>query len=120
MIWSVSMLGVGNGIAGALRVVNGSIVMPLALEQLAHVGELACNGGGCSHGRADEMGAHAAPLPAHEIAVRGRCDTLLRPAGVAVHADAHGAAGVTPFEACLGEDAIEPLRLRLLLDEAGP
>src|SRR5450631_3841344 len=45
------------------------------------------------------MGTSAGPLPADEVAVRGRHATLTRSNGLAVGGQAHRAARRTPFEA---------------------
>src|ERR1700704_6007505 len=118
MIWSVSRLGWSMGIATAVSVVKGSMRILLG-QQPAHVGEMAGDGRRDSHRRAEQVGAHAAALAADEVAVRGRGDALAGEAGIAVHADAHRAARLAPFEAGLAEDLVESLRLGLLLDQAG-
>ena len=56
-----------------------------------------------------------APL---EIAVRGRGAALARAELIRVHAEAHRAAGLAPFEAGLLEDPVEPLGLGLRLHQA--
>src|SRR5690349_10140473 len=119
MIWSVSTLGWSTGSAGASRVVKGSMARLLA-EQAADVGETAGDRGGRGHRRADEMSAHAGTLAADEVAVGGRGNALARLAGVAVHADAHRAAGLlAPFEAGVAEHLVEALGFGLLLHQAG-
>src|SRR5476649_2800143 len=116
MIWSVSTLAWSIGTATALRVVKASMVVLLG-QELAHVGEVAGDGGGSRHRRAHQMGAHAAALTADEIAVRGRGDALSGHAHVAVDGDAHRAAWLAPFEAGVDEDLVETLVLGLLLDQ---
>src|ERR1043166_1986405 len=86
---------------------------------LAHVDEVAGNRGGGGHHRRDEVGAAAEPLAPLEIAVRGRGATLARHELVRIHGEAHGAAGLAPFETGLDENLVEPFRLRLILDQAG-
>ncbi len=81
-----------------------------------NVGEAAGDGRRRDHGRRHQVGARAGPLAAAEIAI-GRARTAI--AGrdrVAVHGNAHRAAGGGPFQPRVGEDAIEPLLLRLALD----
>src|SRR5688572_20968780 len=119
MIWSVSMLGMPSGTATAFQVVKGCMVFASVREQLADVGESARDGGSRRHRRADEVRTHAAALAADEVAVGGGSDALAGFPGLAVHADAHGAAGVPPFDAGILEDAVETFGLRLLLDDAG-
>src|SRR3546814_12966539 len=50
--------------------------------------------------------------PTGEVAVRGRGGALAGLQPVAVLRDAHRAAGMHPFEPCLGEDAVEALSFR--------
>src|SRR3546814_14165540 len=54
----------------------------------------------------------ALALPTGEVAVRGRGGALAGLQPVAVLRDAHRAAGMHPFEPCLGEDAVEALGFR--------
>src|SRR6185437_11977502 len=117
MIWSVSTLAWSIGTATAVSLMNGSTGKLLA-QHLAHVGEAAGHGGRRGHRWAHEMRAHATPLAADEVAVRGRSDALSRDADVAIDADAHGASGLAPFEAGLAEDLVQAFRLGLLLDQA--
>src|SRR5512145_2298956 len=71
------------------------------------------------HRRADEMGTPAGALAPLEIAVRGRGTALAGLQAVLVHPKAHGAAGLSPLEARVAEDAVEALALGLRLHEAG-
>ena len=64
------------------------------------------------------MGARAGALAADEIAVAGRGAALARRDLVGVHGETGRAAGLPPFEARGGEDAVQPLRLGLALDQA--
>src|SRR3990172_8952598 len=115
MIWSVSTLGMAIGNATASSCTKGSTSGP---HELAYVGELAGDGRGGGHGRAHQVRARALALAAYEIAVGGGGAALARRHQFAVDADAHGAAGLAPFEPGALEDGIEPLRLRLRLDQA--
>src|ERR1700751_4015455 len=65
------------------------------------------------------MRARALPLPADEVAVRGRGAALAGSDEVAVHADAHGATGGAPLKAGGTEDAVEPFRFGGLTDQLG-
>src|SRR5262245_44935703 len=65
------------------------------------------------------MGARAWPLASLAIAVGGGGHPLAGPRGLTVDPDAHRAARLPPLEARLGEDAVEPLNLGRLTDEAG-
>ncbi|GFF30512.1 LOW QUALITY PROTEIN: Lysine-specific demethylase 8 [Aspergillus udagawae] len=86
-------------------------------QMLAHVGKVAGDGGGGSHGGGHEVGAAAGTLATLEIAVGGAGAALLGREDVGVHAQAHGAAGLTPLETCVREDAVQPLGFRLLFDQ---
>ena len=80
------------------------------------VGEVAGDGGGGGHGRADQVGAAAGPLPALEVAVAGAGRALAGLELVGVHRQAHAAARLPPLGAGLEEDAVEPLGLGLMPD----
>src|SRR5271170_1822787 len=83
---------------------------------LADVGEVAGDGCGCSHLRADEVRASSASLAAFEIAVAGGGAALAGLENVGVHAEAHGAAGLAPLEASLDENLVEAFLFGLRLD----
>src|SRR6266511_4061172 len=85
-------------------------------RQGADVGEVAGDGGGGGHGRAHEMRAGALALASLEVAVGGRGDALAFARRVAVHPDAHGAAGLTPLEAGCRENLVEAFGLGGALD----
>src|SRR5947209_1376082 len=67
------------------------------------------------------MRSAALALTADEIAVRGRGAALARGDEIAVHADAHRAARLAPFETGVAEDAVEAFGFRreLYLRRAG-
>src|SRR5258706_1117783 len=75
-----------------------------------------CRGG---HFRADEVGAATFALAALEVAVTGAGAALAGLEDVRVHSEAHRAAGLTPFETGVLENAVEPLLLRLGFDHRG-
>src|SRR5437667_11745365 len=77
---------------------------------------MAGNRGGRRHRRAYQVGAATTPLPALEVAVTGRGAPLARPQDVRVHAEAHRAARVAPFEAGLTKDRIQAFGFGLALD----
>src|SRR5580700_12229386 len=64
------------------------------------------------------MRAAVFALAAFEIAVGGAGAALVRRQDVGVHADAHAAARVAPFEACVGENFVEAFFFGLGLDAA--
>src|SRR5512146_2038224 len=114
MIWSVSTLARGSGTTRPSCWRMGCISV-LELPG-AHIDEVPTDGGGGSHRRADQVSAPAATLAALEVAVTGGCAALAGLQGVGVHAQAHGAAGLPPFEAGRAENAIQPFFLRGGLD----
>src|SRR5690349_20048469 len=59
----------------------------------------------------------AAALAAFEIAVRRRRTALARCELIRVHRQAHAAAGLTPLETSVFENAVEPFLLCLLLHQ---
>src|SRR5258706_14145817 len=77
-------------------------------------GNCRCSG----HRRADQMCAAARALTALEVAIRGRSTAFPCPESIIVHAEAHRAAGLAPFEAGRGENAVEPLTLGLCLHQS--
>src|ERR1700720_4592124 len=86
--------------------------------ELAHVGEVAGDGGGGGHGRPHQMGLGVLALAALEVAVRGRGDPLPVHRPVVVHRHAIRATRLAPFEPGFEEDPVEPFLFRLMLDEA--
>ena len=89
------------------------------LNKLSDVNKVAVNGGGCSHGRADQMRATTGALPAFEIAVAGRGAALAGLKPVGVHGQAHGAAGFTPLKAGSHKNLVQAFALGLLFDQTG-
>src|SRR6185312_9724117 len=100
----------------ALDDVNGSH----SLAPISDVDEVALDRGGSRHLRADQVGAPALALATLEIAVRGRGAALPFAQGVGVHAQAHRAARLAPFEAGAAEDVVEPLGFGGLFHLLGP
>src|SRR6266576_5956352 len=86
--------------------------------KFAHINEMAGDGGGSGHDRADQMRAAVFALTAFEIAVAGAGAALVGRKNVRVHANAHAAARVAPLETCLGKDLVEALFFRLRFDAA--
>src|SRR4051812_12871317 len=89
-------------------------------HEIPRLGEVAEDRGRRGDLRGDEMRAAACPLPAFEVPVRRRRAPLTRREDIRVHPETHRAAGPTPFEAGLGEYAVESLGLRLLLHARRP
>src|SRR4051812_8980268 len=77
------------------------------LPPVAHVDEVAGDRGRGGHRGRHQMGATLEALASLEVAVRGRGAALFRRQLVRVHREAHRAARLTPFEACLEEDLVE-------------
>ena len=63
------------------------------------------------------MGAASATLTAFKVTVAGAGATLAGQQRVGVHAEAHGAAGLTPFGSCGEEDFVQAFGFRLLFDQ---
>src|SRR5215470_16195221 len=77
--------------------------------ELAHVSEVAGDGGGGGHRRAHQVCLSVLALAAFEISVRGRSDPLAVHRSVVVHRHAVRAAGLAPFEPGFEKESIEPL-----------
>ena len=119
MIWSVSTFSVGQhddvalnvalrvgsraGHTATLEQVRGSVIAPVTAAAAA-VSGLA------------RKRAPAAALAALEVAVAGADGVLAGRELVAVHGDAHRAAGLAPLGAGVAEHAVEPFGLGLALD----
>lgn len=71
------------------------------------------------HSRRDEMRASARSLSPFEISIAGRGTALSWLEHVGIHREAHTAAGFSPLESCIFEQAVEPLLFGLLFHEAG-
>ena len=82
-------------------------------EQRPHVGDLAGDGGRGGRQRRDQERAAALALPSFEVAVAGADGVLAGLELIAVHGDAHRAAGFAPLGAGVAEDVVETFRLRL-------
>src|SRR6516225_235331 len=113
--WLVSRFASSSGTAIPQSVANGAMALPRPAQR-AHVGETPAQRSSSRHGRAHEMCAPERALPPLKVPVRGRCAALAGPQLVAVERGAERAAGGTPFEPGLGENAIKPFGLRLALD----
>src|SRR5258708_1395891 len=86
--------------------------------EFAHIDEMAGDGGGGSHDRADEVRAAVFALAAFEVAIAGAGAALVGRQDVSVHADAHAATGVAPLETGGGENFVEAFFFGLRLDAA--
>src|SRR4029079_9531779 len=123
MIWSVSTFSAGSGITALVNVRNGSAIgwssatanggKQLDAGERPRVGDLAAD---CPRGRRDWRGEgrtrHLALAPL-EVPVRGADRVLAGRELVAVHRDAHRAAGLAPLGAGGPEDLVQALPLRL-------
>src|SRR5688572_13910175 len=110
MIASVSTLARSSGATSPSSRMNFS----MCLAEASDIDEMACDRSRGSHDRADEMRPAALPLASFEIAVRSRRAAVSRQKLVVVHAEAHRAARLAPFETGCGEDLVEAFLLRLL------
>src|SRR6266478_2436857 len=79
---------------------------------------MTCYRGGRGHHWTDQMGAAIAALAAFEIAIRSAGAAFVRRQNVSVHADAHAAACVAPFESSIGENFVEAFLFSGGLDAA--
>src|SRR5215471_1468090 len=86
--------------------------------ELAYINKVAGDGG-CGHDRANEMRAAVAPLAALEITVGGAGAAFVRRQYVGIHADAHAAARIAPFESGLRKDLVEAFFFSSGFDAAG-
>ena len=77
---------------------------------------MAGEGGGGGHGGGHEVGSAALALATGEVSVAGAGAAVSGGDEVAVHADAHGAAGFTPGEAGGLEDVVEVLGFGVVFD----
>src|SRR5262245_47553806 len=93
---SVSIFSRMIGAAMAVSALKGS---GRPVLHLAHVDDGARDRGGSGHCWAGEVGTGTWSLPADEIAVRCRDGALARRDSLAIGRQAHGAAGLAPFEA---------------------
>src|SRR5947207_16029253 len=99
MIWSVSTSARLSGMARPRTCSNFCMAVSSVLAKRADIDEMAGDGGGRGHLRADQVGAPAAALAAFEVAVGGGGAALAGEEDIGVHAQAHGAAGLAPFVA---------------------
>src|SRR5690606_31913401 len=116
MMRSVSMSlprrGTARPVTVSMMAEGACMTMPLLgkVEEGARVGDLAREGGGDGHDRAHQQSAPGGrALAALEVAVAGGGADLAVLQLVRVHRQAHGAAGLAPLEARLGEDLVQAL-----------
>src|SRR5262252_1936844 len=102
MIWSVSTSTRSSGATRPVWRVNGSIAS--APIPLANVDEVAGDRGGGGHRRAHQVRTATFALASLEVAIRRAGAAFARLQDVGVHAQAHAAASLAPFETSLGED----------------
>src|SRR5512135_3157676 len=88
-------------------------------QKLAWIGNVPRDRRCRSDERTRQHRAHARTLPALEIAVARADDELARLADVAVHAQAHRAAGFAPFGAGGAEDFVQAFAFGVALDLLG-
>src|SRR5262249_7640498 len=89
-------------------------------QEAAHVGDCAGDCRRSSRERGREEGAATPALTTLEVSVARAHGVLSRLDLIAVHGDAHRAAGFTPLGARFAEDAVGPFCLRLTLDGLRP
>src|SRR5579875_3908256 len=86
---------------------------------LTDVCEVSGDRRGSGHLRTHQMRASTASLAAFKIAVAGGRTALTRLQNVRVHAQAHRAARLSPFESGFDKNFVQPLFLRLRLHLMG-
>src|SRR5579884_2980524 len=101
------MLSMGSRTNGLLSAVN------LSIEEPPDIGDHAGDGAGGGGEGAGEEGASALALPTFKVAIAGGDAVFAGLELIAVHGDAHRAAGFAPVCAGFAEHAIEPLGLGL-------
>src|ERR1700677_3219900 len=82
----------------------------------ADIREMTGDRGGGGHHGAHQVRATAAALAPFEVAVAGGRTALAGSENIRIHAQAHGAAGLTPLETGGAEDLIQSLLLGLPFD----
>src|ERR1039457_3670614 len=82
------------------------------MAELAHVRDVPGNRGGNGPSRARPMSACARPLPPNEVAVGSGDGSFARRDDVAIGAEAHGTAGLAPFEARVEKFTMQALAFR--------
>src|SRR3954469_21271301 len=85
-------------------------------QHRSDIGQAAGNRRRRRHRWTYQMGTAAPSLSSLEVAVRGRGTALARTEEIVIHAETHGAAGISPLEACIDEDTVQPLSFGGLLD----
>src|SRR5260370_25331848 len=100
--------------------IGDSTLLDRCHVEFADVHEVARDGGGGSHHRADEVRAAVFALATFEIAVAGAGAAFMRRQDVGIHADAHAAAGVAPFETTGPENLVEAFFFGFAFNAARP
>src|SRR6266540_2699756 len=118
MIWSVSTFVRSSGTTRPVCLRNGFMNSYL-VTPIANVDEMTGDCGSGGHRGTDEMRASAATLTAFEISVAGGGAALAFAERVGIHAETHGASGLTPFRPRVDEHAIEAFLFRLRFDDSG-
>src|SRR3569623_1763453 len=89
--------------------------LPVSADQLPRVRDTPRDGRRRRGQRAGQERAAPGALPPLEVAVAGADRVLTGPQLIAVHGDAHRAAGLAPLGARLKKHTVQPLGLGLLL-----
>src|SRR5262249_23215657 len=82
-------------------------IRSILIAPVADIDKTPRDSSGSGHGGAPQVGASACALPAFKVAIAGGKAAPTRFEPVRVHAQAHGAAGLAPFEAGVGKDAVQ-------------
>src|SRR5450432_4214733 len=99
-----------SGSFGAIQLLDGLD------SKLPHIDEMARNCGSRGHHRADQMRPRVPALAPIKVTIRGAGAAFMRREHVGIHANAHTAAGIPPFESGVDEDFVQAFLLGLILD----
>src|SRR6186713_2447246 len=117
MTASVSTLARSSGATSPSREMNLSMIF--FLRQRTHIDKMTGNCSGGGHRRAHEMRASTSTLAPLEIAIGSRRAALAWRQLVLVHAEAHRATRLTPFETRCNENLVEPFLFSLTFHQPG-
>src|ERR1051326_8824139 len=90
----------------------GPTLLHVGNIEFANVHEMASDGCGGSHHRADEVRAAVAALAAFKVSIGGACAAFVRRQNVGVHADTHTAASIAPLEPGFGKNFVQAFFFR--------
>ena len=83
---------------------------------MTHVDDVSRHGGSGSHRWAHQVGAASSSLPPFQITVAGGGAALAGVQAIGIHAQAHGASGLTPLKTRFGENPVQTLAFSRMFD----